>query len=300
MTVTLLTLMPFAHANKPMRAKSDSTWRMTSAHNNRKKPRNSKLEFQPVRRTALHFKTKHCVPALVLVASLHVFGSDAPPVVCVDAANPPFMSLVNGKAAGLYPTLIDTALQVSGIGAKLDARPWKRCIAELDDAKVGVGGIYKNQDRIQKYDFSEAIFVEKMAVYFHASRPIEFTGIASLAGKRVGVVRGWSYGDEFDKAVKDGKISVEEVASDDQNFQKLAARRLDVVLAIEEAGAAMLKTNLSADVQKSPRYLFENPTYLAFHKRADRKTTLEKFNRAITQMKKTGQLNALATEALSQ
>jgi polar amino acid transport system substrate-binding protein len=277
-----------------------STRPTTWAHNEPKNLRKGVLKFQPVWRTALHFTAPRYVPLLALVAALHANGADVPVIVCVDAANPPFMSLVNGKAAGLYPTLIDTALQVSGIGAKLDARPWKRCIAELDDAKVGVGGIYKNQDRIQKYDFSEAIFVEKMAVYFHASRPIEFTGIASLAGKRVGVVRGWSYGDEFDKAVKDGKISVEEVASDDQNFQKLAARRLDVVLAIEEAGAALLKTNLSADVQKSPRYLFENPTYLAFHKRADRKTTLEKFNRAITQMKKTGQLNALATEALSQ
>lgn len=248
----------------------------------------------------MHFKASKFVPLLALVAVLHANGADVPVLVCVDAANPPFMSLVDGRAAGLYPTLIYTALQASGMGAKLDARPWKRCIAELDDAKVGVGGIYKNQDRLQKYDFSEAIFVEKMAVYFHVSRPVAFDGIASLAGKRVGVVRGWSYGDAFDQAVKDGKIAVEEVASDAQNFQKLAARRLDVVLAIEEAGAALLKTHPSADVQKSPRYLFENPTYLAFNKRADQKATLDKFNKAISQMKKTGQLSSLATEALSQ
>ena len=121
-----------------------------------------------------------------------------------------------------------------------------------------------------------------------------------MAGKRVGVVRGWSYGDTFDKAVRDGKLTVEEVASDAQNFQKLAARRLDAVLAIEEAGAALLKTSPSADVQKSPRYLFENATYLAFNKSAGQKTTLEKFNKAISHLKKTGQLNTLASEALSQ
>ena len=248
----------------------------------------------------MHFKVPKFVPLLALVAALHANSADVPVLVCVDAANPPFMSLVDGKAAGLYPRLIATALQVAGVSAKLDARPWKRCIADLDEARLGVGGIYKNEERLRKYDFSEPIFVEKMAVYFHTSRPLDFAGTESLAGKRVGVVRGWSYGDTFDKAVRDGKLTAEEVASDAQNFQKLAAKRLDAVLAIEEAGAALLKTSPSADVQKSPRYLFENPTYLAFNKSADQKTTLEKFNKAISHLKKTGQLNTLASEALSQ
>jgi polar amino acid transport system substrate-binding protein len=248
----------------------------------------------------MHFRATKCVPLLALVAALHTHAADAPLVVCVDSANPPFMSLVDGKAAGLYPVLIATALQTAGVSAKLDARPWKRCIADIDDAKVGVGGIYKNEERIKKYDFSEQIFVEKMAVYFHTARPLEFANVESLAGKRVGVVRGWSYGDAFDKAVKDGKITVEEVAGDDQNFQKLASKRVDAVLAIEEAGAALLKAGLFTGVQKSPRYLFENPTYLAFNKSIGQSDTLKQFNKAITTMKKTGQLHTLATEALSQ
>ncbi len=249
----------------------------------------------------MHFSATQCVPVWALVASLHAYGADGPPVVvCVDAANPPFMSLVNGKAAGLYPALIAKAMQTAGISAKLDAKPWKRCIADIDDARVGVGGIYKNEDRLKRFDFSDQIFVEKMAVYFHASRPLDFAGVGSLAGKRVGVVRGWSYGDAFDKAVLDGLITVEEVSADAQNFQKLAARRLDAVLAIDEAGAALLKAGKLTDVQRSPRYLFENSTYLAFNKRAGQTGTLKKFNTAIVTMKKTGELHSLATEALSQ
>ncbi len=248
----------------------------------------------------MHFKATKYVPLLSLVVTLQTYAADGPLVVCVDTANPPFMSLVNGKAAGLYPTLIATALQAAGVSAKLDARPWKRCIADIDDAKVGVGGIYKNEERLKKYDFSEQIFVEKMAVYFHTARPVEFAGVDSLAGKRVGVVRGWSYGDAFDKAVKDGKITVEEVSGDAQNFQKLASKRVDAVLAIEEAGAAQLKAGTFTEVQKSPHYLFENPTYLAFNKSGGQTHTLKKFNKAITTLKKAGQLQTIATETLSQ
>ncbi|MES2949963.1 MAG: transporter substrate-binding domain-containing protein [Pseudomonadota bacterium] len=237
-------------------------------------------------------------PMLALAACLHAHAAD-PQVVCVDAANPPFMSSVDGKAAGLYPALIASALQTAGVSAQLDARPWKRCIADIDAGTVGVGGIYKNDERSKKYDFSEQIFVEKMAVYFNKAHAIDFTGVDKLMGKRVGVVRGWSYGDEFDKAVKDGKITVDEVAADAQNFQKLAAGRVDAVLAIDEAGTAALKGGKFAGVEKSPRYLFENPTFLAFSKGAKQTDVLTKFNKAIADMKKNGQLNKIATTELS-
>lgn len=238
------------------------------------------------------------LPLMAFFASLQVQAAD-PLVVCVDAANPPFMSSVDGKAAGLYPALIASALRSAGVSAQLDARPWKRCIADIDAGTVAVGGIYKNEERLKKYDFSEQIFVEKMAVYFNKAHTLDFTGVDKLLGKRVGVVRGWSYGDDFDKAVKDGKITVEEVAADAQNFQKLAAGRIDAVLAIDEAGATLLKGGTIANVEKSPKYLFENPTFLAINKAAKQSEALTKFNSVIADMKKSGLLNKMATTELS-
>ena len=46
----------------------------------------------------------------------------------------------------------------------MEAKPWKRRLADMDSGVVGVGGIYKNEERIKRYGFSEPIFVEKMAV----------------------------------------------------------------------------------------------------------------------------------------
>lgn len=233
-----------------------------------------------------------------LALSLHAHAAD-PVVVGVDAENPPFMSSAGGKAVGLYPAIIAEAFQTAGQTATIEAKPWKRCIADMDDGRSGVGGIYKNEDRLKKYDFSDQIFVEKMAVFFNKTHRVEFSGVASLLGKRVGVMRGWSYGDEFDKAVKEGKISAEEVNSDAQNFQKLSAGRLDAILAIDEAGATLLKGGSYAEVEKSPKYLFENPTFLAFNKSAKKTDVLAKFNKAIDDMRKNGKLNKIATGELS-
>lgn len=236
--------------------------------------------------------------AASLVFSLQAHAAD-PVAVCVDAENPPFMSSVAGKAAGLYPALITEAFQTNKLAVQLDAKPWKRCIADMDDARTGVGGIYKNEERLKKYDFSEPIFVERMAVFSNKGRKLEFSGVPTLIGKRVGVMRGWSYGDEFDKAVKEGKITVEEVNSDAQNFQKLSAGRIDAVLAIDEAGATVLKGGHHPDIEKSAKYLFENPTFLAFHKSANQADALSRFNKAIDDMRKNGKLGKIATSELS-
>lgn len=90
------------------------------------------------------------VSLLGLLASFQVRAAD-PIVVGVDAENPPFMSSVAGKAAGLYPAIIAEALQTAGVAAKLEAKPWKRCIADMDDGSAGVGGIYKNEERLKKW-----------------------------------------------------------------------------------------------------------------------------------------------------
>ncbi len=240
---------------------------------------------------------RDCLWSLALLATPGL-GAAEPIVVGVDANNPPFMYAEGAQAAGLYPVLLRALFAQAGLALKLEAKPWKRCLQDTDEGRAGTGGIYKNEERMRKYDFSEALFVERMAVYHHRNRPVVFDGLESLHGKRVGVARGWSYGDAFDRAAREGLIATEEVSADAQNFQKLAAGRLEAVLAIDEAGAAQLAQPGMQDIAKSPRYLFENPTYLAFAKTAQQGATLAAINRALETLRRQGRLQVLAAQAL--
>lgn len=205
-----------------------------------------------------------------------------------DAANPPFMYGSTGKVEGFYPELIDAVFRQMKQPVILAAKPWKRAVGELDLALAGVGGIYKTEERLKKYDFSETLFVERIVAYYHRDKPIHYKTLVDLYGKRIGILLGWSYGSAFDDARKAGRFTVEEVAADSQNFDKLAQRRLDAVLAIEQVGAHLMGAARNAGIEKSQVYLAENPTHLAFNKKQLAQALLNDFNRALGEIRKNG------------
>lgn len=243
-------------------------------------------------------------PRLLLAFLAALFWLTATPAgeavrVNVDADNAPFMWQHDGKTVGIYPAILSSAFARMGKPLSLSAKPWKRALFELDEGRAGVGGIYKNAERAARYDFSSAILTENTVVYFNATRPIAFRTLADLDGKRVGVVRGWSYGDGFDAARKAGRFSTEEVANDRSNFLKLAHGRIDVALAIEEAGSAVIASERLNNIARSQVLLTSNSAHLAFNKSARQAGLLAQFDQTIAAMKRDGTLARIVRDELS-
>ncbi len=240
---------------------------------------------------------------VILALGWSTASAAEPLLVLVDAGNPPFMYNASGvdNAGGVYPSMLQTAFARMGMPLVVKAVPWKRAVHELEHAAAGVGGIYKNDERTAKFDYSDALFVERIAVFYNSQRPIDFHTVHDLFGKRVGVIRGWSYGDELDLARKNEQLLVEEVNGDQQNFKKLASGRLDAVLAIVESGERALDEGAGelAYVKMSATLLASNPAYLAFSKKANQLETLKQFNKALAAMKKDGSLDKLFQQELA-
>jgi polar amino acid transport system substrate-binding protein len=230
----------------------------------------------------------------VLALGLAPLRAQEHTLVDVDDANPPFMFAAQGHAAGVYPALLAAAFREMGVPVVIEPKPWRRALAEIDTGHAGVGGIYKNAERLQRFDYSDALFVERVNVYTLRGR-LRYANLADLAGKRVGVIRGWSYGDDFDALRKSGAVTTEDVASDGQNFAKLEAGRLDAVLAIAEAAEPLLRKHPQAELAGT---LAENPTYLAFNKSVARLDLLQRFNAALGRLRASGESRRIVSEAL--
>lgn len=218
-------------------------------------------------------------------------------VISFDADNPPFMYEHNGKAVGLYPALVTAVFKQMQVNAVLQTRPWKRALGELDRGQSGLGGLYKNAERALKYDFSMPIFVEKILVYYNTAHPLQIRKVEDLAGLRVGVLRGWSYGEAFDRARAAKLFFVEETSSDRQNLRKLDLGRLDAVLAVEESGSAQQRALPDLRIASSP--LLQNYTYLAFAKSARKRELLRHFDLTLSELKRRGDYSRIIASELA-
>jgi len=219
--------------------------------------------------------------------------------ILFDQANPPFMYAADNKAVGIYPAIIAEAFARMGQPVTLEALPWKRALISMDDGHAGVAGIYKTEERLHKYDYSDSLFEETLLVVTRAGSGLKYEGIESLRGKMLGISRGWTYGDEFEAARKAGVFQVEEADGDGQNLEKLRAQRIDVILCVREAAFSAMAGTGSRDkftIQEKPFSV--TPAFLAFSRQEHMEQTLAEFNAALRSMREDGTWDNIVTSIL--
>ena len=220
--------------------------------------------------------------------------------IAVSIGNPPFMYEYNGEAEGIFPMIAREIFGRINVPVEIKAIPWTRALAYADMGKVGIIGIYKNEERLKKYDYSDEIYTAKTMIYVLKENDFEYKNIGDLRGKRIGVIRGWSYGEEFDREKTKNYFYVDEVNDDETNFIKLVSGRLDCLLIIKESADCFLKDNpeYKSKIIEKEIPLLINRTYLIFSKNSNKKELLEKFNEELRRMKNNSELDAIIKDYL--
>ncbi|WP_020587440.1 substrate-binding periplasmic protein [Desulfobacter curvatus] len=220
--------------------------------------------------------------------------------IAVDNANPPFMYNDAGKAAGLYPAMLTAIFSKMNVPVKVSAYPWKRVLKMGKDGAAGIGGIYKNPDRLKIFDYSDSIFSERLVLFINKDKAFNYSGVKDLSGKKVGILLGWSYGADFDEAKAQKAFIAEEGKSDEANFKKLTQGWLDCVVAIELAGQKLIaQEKLQDKIVMSGTPVAINDTYLVFAKSLDKKSLLTQFNNALAGMKNDGSYDGIIKGVIS-
>lgn len=227
-------------------------------------------------------------------------GQAAAVQIAVDSQNPPFMYQAKGEGVprGVYPVLLRAVFKQLGEPLQLLPMPWARALNGLDRAEHGVGGLYANRERLAKFDYGQPILTETVRVYAQRGRLRQFNGLDDLRGLRVGVLRGWSYGDEFDAARNAGLLKVEDVTDDRANFGKLERDFLDVVLSVEQTGEQVMASGEFPSVRAMPNPLTENPAYVAFHKSRQQQGLLARIDEVVAQLRRSGEHARLVAQGL--
>ncbi len=158
---------------------------------------------------------------------------------CLAQAEKPdiVLMLASGDAAGTgispQPALRNTVEFVErglDVGFEVRRYPWKRLLQNLNNGEGLAFGLSKNSERLQTLRFSEPVYVNYVWLVTRSDTTFPFSSMQDLKGKSLGVSRGSSFGDEFDRQ-KNILFTAEEDAYGLQNrLNKLLSNRMDAIV----------------------------------------------------------------------
>ena len=232
---------------------------------------------------------------------LFSFNSFAAEVIALDNSYPPYMFESKGKAEGLYTRLLDEVFKKMNMDLKLEPKPWARVMRLAKRGKWGVGGIYKNSERMKIFDYSKPIYQEELLLFVKKSSKVKFSSLKDLKGKVLALMRGWSYGTDFDQEKKKKSFRVIETSNGVQSFTLLLKGRADGVV-MDSVSAKMIleKNKWVTKVEEKATPVARNAAYIAFHKSTKKNDLIKKFNKALEEIKKEGSYNKIISNFINE
>lgn len=215
---------------------------------------------------------------------------------------PPFTSrtFVHG---GVLSRIVADAFALEGIDVRYGYFPWKRAYAYARDGIWdGSVGWAPTPSHLRDLEMSDPVIQVDKALYHLKSVPFDWKTIDDLRRWRVAGTAGYSYGAEWDKAVQEGRLKVEEVALDEQNIEKLVSGGVDAVAMEIDVAEYLIRTRLSkADAERvvrHPALLMSTPVCLSLSRKLrDAPALIERFNRGLAKLKASGKYNRYLAES---
>lgn len=204
---------------------------------------------------------------------------------------------------GVASRIVSAAFAQSGIKVRYGFFPWSRALQLARNGHWDGSAVWlASPEREADFHLSDPV-VEARYVFFHLrEQAFDWKEIDDLAGLRVGGTLAYDYGESFQAAERDGLIKVERVSSDEQNFARLLARRIQVFPMDVEVGHAMLKKYFApgeqARVTWHPLPLRTDPLRLLLtRKDAANAERMQRFNEGLRQVRAHGNIERWLEEA---
>lgn len=189
--------------------------------------------------------------------------------------------------------IIQEAFATQGISVEFFYLPWKRAFEEARIGKFDATSYwYENIERRDTMLFSEPVIINRTVFFQRADADtISWKSLGDLSRYRMSATVGFTYTDDFYRAIDAQTINPIMVPSDIQNIKLLMADRIDVFATDEMAGFYM-----AAQLSIDPRKLkvieppLNTPTgyFLASKANPDSQWLISTFNAGLKKIKANG------------
>ncbi len=187
-------------------------------------------------------------------------------------------------------TVVVEAFKLEGIDAKLEHYPWKRSYTMvLDGEAEGTFPWYSNEEHRAETIESKEVLIQAEEVFFYKkNNPFDWSTFEDLKAYSIGGTIGYSHV----ALLQSHGITVNAAASDEVNFKKLQAGRIDLFPASKLVGLTLVKSlfgEKSSDITYHPKSLSEGEAFVLFSKKTGNGQRLsDTFDKGLKKLKESG------------
>src|SRR3990167_129356 len=143
---------------------------------------------------------------------------------------------------GLIPHIVSEALAAHDIELKFHFMDWQSAYDQTRAGKMDASiGWIKNEVRMQEVFFSKPISYSTTTFFHQKKKAFTWDEFSDLKRLKIGAVRGYSYGDEFDQAHARGALTVQVFETEELAFAALLAEQIDLLPSETQVGEALLR-----------------------------------------------------------
>jgi len=195
----------------------------------------------------------------------------------------------NEQVTGIDADIVREVCKRLGIEVKFQPMPWKRALRMVEEGEFSglLTALYTEERSKFLYFTKETTHIQKNVIMARKGSAITIKGIGDLKNKTVGVVRGFSYGDEFDKCQDIKK----EVCNEQKDLIKILDKeRIDLAMAVEQPFLFLSKQLGLSGHFEVVHVVTEFPAYTVFSKKLGDagKSLAERFDKTLKEIKAEG------------
>ncbi len=206
---------------------------------------------------------------------------------------PPYLSS-ELKHNGVIAHLISDILADEGYRVTFQFLPWPRAYSAAAAGRCDGTAVWMHKaEREADFYFSEPLLDEQFVFFHLKSLPFDWQRFDDLTGMTLGGNLEHSYGPLFDEFMAQGKVKMERVPTNMQNFEKLLKERVVLYPQEMNVGYASLRSHFNdsdqAKITHHPKPLLSNYSYLLLPRSlASSPALMARFNQRLADYRKSG------------
>jgi len=238
---------------------------------------------------------------ITLVSLLFSFNTSAENLKLTNGEWPPFLSK-DLKHYGVASHIVSEAFKNAGDEVKYGFFPWKRAFSSAQDGDNWIGSVIwsRSEERETNFLYSDPVIISKQVFFHRKGFDFDWNSYDDLGKYKIGAAIGYFYGDEIENAEKDGKLRLSRISKEENNFKKLMASRIDLVVATIDVGYELLYKHFTpaqaALVTNHSKVTRETGYHLIVSKKSSNaQAIIDRFNKGLKELKASGRYEKMVT-----